>query len=560
MRASSTRISPTGATVILTDGTDRAILTAIGATAALDVGAVPGGLVDRARHLHSGGYYLYGPATRAGLAGLFETARASGVTTSLDTNWDPDEAWDGGVLELLRNADVFLPNAAEVRRIARNDDAEAAARSLAAIAGEGRTDGGPIIVVKQGATGAFAVTVAGEVVRVPALSRRDARCDGCRRRLRSRVPACLAGRRQPARVARARGGLRRPVDARRRRRGRTAHAFRGTAGPRFVEPGVTATMTASAAGRLLFVAANPSIDRLYEVDRLAIGGIHRPLAEVAVPGGKGLNAARAAATLGGSVTVVGIVAGRAGEWIVDGLATLGIEARMARGMGETRTCVSILDRASGRLTEVYPRGSHIEAATWAAFESVVRTELANGVAVIALSGSLPPGAPSDGYARIARMAADQVPAVPVLADTAGDALAALLEQRPALVKVNAGEAADATNIVVTDASSAADAATALRRDGAGVAIVTLGVSGAVVVTETERVRLMPPDATGSYPTGSGDAFLGGLAIAWSKGEQMVEAARLGMAAGIANAQLPGAGNLDPGRIDGLVAAITLDAL
>ncbi len=311
---------------------------------------------------------------------------------------------------------------------------------------------------------------------------------------------------------------------------------------------------------MLFVAANPSIDRLYEVDRLAVGGIHRPLAEVAVPGGKGLNAARAAATLGGSVTVVGIVAGRAGEWIVDGLATLGIEARMARGTGETRTCVSILDRADGRLTEVYPRGPQVESATWAAFESMVRTELARGVAVMALSGSLPPGAPTDGYARIARMAADQVPAVPVLADTAGDALAALLAERPALVKVNAGEAADATNIAVTDASSAADAATALRRDGAGVAIVTLGASGAVVVTETERVRLMPPDATGSYPTGSGDAFLGGLAVAWSRREPMVEAARLGMAAGIANAQLPGAGNLDPDRIDGLVAAITLDAL
>ena len=86
------------------------------------------------------------------------------------------------------------------------------------------------------------------------------------------------------------------------------------------------------------------------------------------------------------------------------------------------------------------------------------------------------------------MAADQVPAVPVLADTAGDALAALLEEGPALVKVNAGEATDATNIAVTDASSAADAATALRRDGAGVAIVTLGAGGAVVVTETERVQ------------------------------------------------------------------------
>ena len=232
---------------------------------------------------------------------------------------------------------------------------------------------------------------------------------------------------------------------------------------------------------------------------------------------------------------------------------------MARGTGETRTCMTILDRADGRFTEVYPRGTRIELATWAAFEYG-----ADG----ARTGRRRHGALGQSSARCAdrRLRAHRPngrgpgAAVPVLADTAGAALAALLEERPALVKVNAGEAADATNVAVTDASSAADAATALRRDGAGVAIVTLGASGAVVVTETERVRLTPPDTTGSYPTGSGDAFLGGLAVAWSKGEPMVEAARLGMAAGIANAQLPGAGNLDPARIDGLVAAITLDAL
>jgi len=113
---------------------------------------------------------------------------------------------------------------------------------------------------------------------------------------------------------------------------------------------------------------------------------------------------------------------------------------------------------------------------------------------------------------------------------------------------------------VTDVSSAGDAATTLRRGGAGVAIVTLGAKGAVVVTETERVRLMSPEATGSYPTGSGDAFLGGLAVAWSRHERIVDAARLGMAAGVANARLPGAGNLDPAGIGSLLAAITLDAL
>ncbi len=72
--------------------------------------------------------------------------------------------------------------------------------------------------------------------------------------------------------------------------------------------------------RLLFVAANPSIDRLYEVDGLAVGGIHRPASMTTVPGGKGLNAARAAAALGGDVTAVAILGGRSGDWIADRLA------------------------------------------------------------------------------------------------------------------------------------------------------------------------------------------------------------------------------------------------
>ena len=57
---------------------------------------------------------------------------------------------------------------------------------------------------------------------------------------------------------------------------------------------------------------------------------------VARPGGKGLNAARAAAALGARVTAAGIVGGRSGDWIVDRLAEIGVEARMARADAETR--------------------------------------------------------------------------------------------------------------------------------------------------------------------------------------------------------------------------------
>ncbi len=299
--------------------------------------------------------------------------------------------------------------------------------------------------------------------------------------------------------------------------------------------------------RLLFVAANPSIDRLYEVDRLVAGEIHRPRSMVAVPGGKGLNAARAAAALGGSVTAAGVVAGRAGDWILERLVQLGIDARMARATGETRTCVSILDRSSGALTEVYERGAEVEPAAWADLEAIVEAELARGdIAAVALSGSLPPGAPPDGYARITRMARTVAGAGgPVLiADTYGSVLAAVLAERPSIVKVNTVEAGEATGLAVADASSAAAAADALREAGAGSVIVTLGLQGAIVASSNDRAHLIPPDLRGAYGVGSGDAFLGRLVVALARGDPLVGAARHGLAAGIANAQVPGAGELD----------------
>jgi len=312
-------------------------------------------------------------------------------------------------------------------------------------------------------------------------------------------------------------------------------------------------MTGSSPGRILFVAANPSVDRLYTVERLTVGAIHRPVEVVAVPGGKGLNAARAAARLGGRATALGILAGRSGDWIEDELGRRGVASRWVRTDGETRTCVSILDRASGLTTEVYEHGGPIPAAAWHELERLIADELDEGdVAVVAMSGSLPPGAPADGFGRIAALARAASAAggprtrpVAVLADTYGSALAAVLREQPAIVKINAAEAAEATGIVVADPASAEAAAAILRGRGAGGVVITLGTAGAVAVDDGGSLRLAPPTAAGAYPVGSGDAFLGGLAVGIAQGHALPVAAGLGLAAGTANALIPGAGELDP---------------
>ena len=157
---------PTGLSVILSGGDDRSILTLPGAMAGLGVDDVREAVArSGATHLHVASFFLV-PDFAHGLAGLLAEVRAAGVTTSLDPNWDPLQAW-AGVAECLPYLDLLLPNTAEAVELAgvvtggRAPGAVAAARVLASH--------GPVVAVKDGAAGGF-VVADGEVLRAPGLS------------------------------------------------------------------------------------------------------------------------------------------------------------------------------------------------------------------------------------------------------------------------------------------------------------------------------------------------------------------------------------------------------
>jgi sugar/nucleoside kinase (ribokinase family) len=101
----------TGLSVILSTGFDRAILTHLGLIAALRAADIPDTLLRQSRHLHIASYFLQ-TNLQPGLPGLFRRAKELGLTTSLDTNYDPSEKWSG-FDELLSVTDVFLPNEKE---------------------------------------------------------------------------------------------------------------------------------------------------------------------------------------------------------------------------------------------------------------------------------------------------------------------------------------------------------------------------------------------------------------------------------------------------------------
>lgn len=299
--------------------------------------------------------------------------------------------------------------------------------------------------------------------------------------------------------------------------------------------------------RIVFVCPNASVDRLYEVERLTIGEIHRPEFALTVPGGKGLNAARAASAMGGRVTAIAIIAGHSGDWVAGQLAMERVDFRAVRDHGDTRTCLSVLDRSTGRLTEFYERGSSVGEGTWERLEATLAGELDHDdVGAVVISGSLPPGAPIDGYGRLLRRI--RSPDILTLVDVSGATLLSALDERPTVVKLNATEAALSTGRAVRDERDAVRAAGWLTERGAARVVITLGESGAIAYEKGMTWRFARPGAHGAYPVGSGDAFMAGLALALIDGSNLADAVTLGMAAAVANAQAPGAGRLDPATV------------
>jgi sugar/nucleoside kinase (ribokinase family) len=136
----------TGLSVILNQSSDRAILTFPGLIPALQASDIPNALLEQARHLHVASYFLQ-TGLQAGLRPLFQRAHSFALTTSLDTNYDPSEKWQG-LGELLSETDVFLPNQTEALSLTGAPDVDAAARRLA-----GTTR---LAVIKVGAAGALA--------------------------------------------------------------------------------------------------------------------------------------------------------------------------------------------------------------------------------------------------------------------------------------------------------------------------------------------------------------------------------------------------------------------
>jgi tagatose 6-phosphate kinase len=209
-----------------------------------------------------------------------------------------------------------------------------------------------------------------------------------------------------------------------------------------------------------------------------------------------------------------------------------LSARVVVVEAETRICQTLVSRSS--TTELVEEAGPLRSAevreVFHAFVAEVRK-----ARLVVLTGTVPPGCGDDFYARL--VSESQCSGVPVLIDAQKVQLVNALRRRPFLVKINRDELAAATRVKGGGRVNTLRALRKLMTGGPQWAVITDGTRS-VCVSERPGDRallLKPPRVKAINPIGSGDAMTAGIAVGVLQGLTMLEAVRLGVACGAANA-------------------------
>ena len=268
---------------------------------------------------------------------------------------------------------------------------------------------------------------------------------------------------------------------------------------------------------VLTVTLNPAFDRTVWLERLATGETNRALTSSLRVGGKGINVARAVAARGVPAIAVGIAGEDQAAPIERALRADGVVARFTRVPGETRTNLKLIERSTGRMTEVNEPGPTVGAADLAEVEAAIIEAIASGdVGAVVMAGSLPQGADAAIYARWVPRIAGRHGAPPVLVDASDAALAAAVAAGPFLVKPNRVEAETLLGRSIPDRAAAVEAARDIARRGPRAVLMSLGADGAVAALADSATVIEPqPIRTGdgrlTSTVGAGDAMVARVA-------------------------------------------------
>lgn len=284
-----------------------------------------------------------------------------------------------------------------------------------------------------------------------------------------------------------------------------------------------------AVSEILTVTLNPAIDLSAVTEVVTVEHKLRCTDVRRDPGGGAVNVARALTRFGAPCRALyptGPVLGRLLRRLLD---IEGIASETFDISDETRESFTVLERRSGREFRFVLAGPRLADAEW---QECLRRVAGSAETYLVASGSLPPGAPDDFYARLARVARER--GSRLVLDAPGAALAAALEQGVWLVKPNLRELRELTGQPLETEGDWLVAAKRLVASGkAQVVALSLGHRGALLVTKETQRRAPAIPVPIASTVGAGDSFVAGMVWRLAAGAGLEEAFRYGIAAGTA---------------------------
>jgi 6-phosphofructokinase 2 len=240
--------------------------------------------------------------------------------------------------------------------------------------------------------------------------------------------------------------------------------------------------------------------------------------------------------LGAAATAVFPGGGPTGEMVDTLLVAEGLTTERITIGGSTRESFTIDELSTGRQYRFVVPGPQLTLAEQT--ECLLRLRhAATSAAIVVASGSLPPGVPEDFYQQVADICLD-LDAL-FLLDASGGGLTHV-NSGVFLLKPSVRELREAAGReLTTDAEQLAAARELIDRGAAQYVLVSRGAQGALLASREGGQLFAPVTVPPGSGVGAGDAMVAGVAVGLTKGWPLVEAVRLGIAAGAAMLLTPG---------------------
>lgn len=302
---------------------------------------------------------------------------------------------------------------------------------------------------------------------------------------------------------------------------------------------------------ITIITFNPSIDRLYKIDKFEVGSVQRANFVNPTAGGKGLNVAKVLNKLGADINCIGFLGGFNGDYIRSQLEKASITNNFTQVKEETRICLNIID-SNGISTEVLENGPVIDKEEILNFEKVL-SECLKNTKVLVASGSLAKGLPKDYYFKIGQLCKEKN--IKYILDTSGESLKLGLKSKPYLIKPNIEELKAISGKELSSLDEIVNISKEILLKDVKNVCVSLGKDGMIFINENNIYNVEIPKIKALNTVGSGDSSIAGFALGISKGYEIKDTLKLANACGISNAMHLSTGDINLDDVNELIDKI-----